>query len=190
MRTRSIDVTRTFLTNSHVLNHTWNTSIPLVSIPYPLKPIRYTTATMSGAFTMPHSLTGGPGYKANPTYDEFLRKHSGFYRRHSAASNAQENDRRASQASIENHAAQAVQNVEAENAANRRGSVGGGLHSASGGAATVNVRKGSVVVASDSDRRDSLVGMEATAGTRMDQGRRGSTSLAGDLYRKMKGQKE
>ncbi|KAK5955562.1 hypothetical protein OHC33_003203 [Knufia fluminis] len=165
---------------------------------------------MSGAFTMPHSLTGGAGYKANPSYDEFLRKHSGFYRRHSAASNAQEGDRRASQASIDALAAQAVQNVEAENAAgrkgsvggglqnasggaatvnSRKGSVGGGLQNASGGAATVNSRKGSVVVASDSDRRDSLVGMEATAGTNMDQGRRGSTSLAGDLYRKMKGEK-
>ena len=138
---------------------------------------------------MPHSLTGGPGYKANPTYDEFLRKHSGFYRRHSAASNAQESDRRASQASIDGLAAQAVQNVEAENAAGRKASVGGGLHNASGGAATVNNRKGSVVVASDSDRRDSIVGMEATAGTTMDQGRRGSTSLASDLLRKMKGNK-
>jgi len=142
---------------------------------------------MSGAFTMPHGLTSGAGYKANPTYDKFLRKHSGFYRRHSAASNAQEDDRRTSQASIDGLAAQAMQNITAENA--RKGSVGGGMHSASGGAATVNSRKGSVVVASDSDRRDSLVGMEATAGMNMDQGRRGSTSLAEDLYRKMKGQK-
>jgi len=143
---------------------------------------------MSGAFTMPHSLTGGAGYKANPTYDEFLRKHSGFYRRHSAASNAQESDRRASQAGIDALAAQAVQNIEAENAAGRKGSVGG-LQNASGGAATANTRKGSVVVASDSDRRDSILGMEATAGTTMDQGRRPSTSLASDLYRKMRGSK-
>jgi len=146
---------------------------------------------MSGAFTMPHSLTGGPGYKANPSSDEFLRKHSGFYRRHSAASNALESDRRASQVAVDNNdvAAQAVANVQAEQAAGagRKGSVGGGMYNASGGAATANSRKGSVVVASDSDRRDSLVGMEATAGTTMDQGRRGSTSLAGDLYRKMKG---
>lgn len=141
---------------------------------------------MSGASMMPHSLTGGAGYKANASYDEFLRKHSGFYRRHSAASNAQEEDRRASRASagINEDAAQAVANVEAENA--RRGS-SGQVHSASGGAATANSRRGSQIVASDSTRRDSLVGMEATAGTTMDPGRRGSTSLAGDLYRKMKG---
>jgi len=148
---------------------------------------------MSGTFAMPHSLTGGAGYKANSSSDEFLRKHSGFYRRHSAASNAQESDRRASQASVDNGAiaAQAVANVEAEQAAGagRKGSVGGGMYNASGGAATVNSRKGSVVVASDGDRRDSLFGMEATAGTNMDQERRGSTSLAGDLYRKMKGSK-
>lgn len=133
---------------------------------------------------MPHSLTGGAGYKANASYDEFLRKHSGFYRRHSAASNAQEDDRRASQAGIDADAAQAVLNV--QNAGSRKGSVTG-LHNATGGAATANSRKGSVVVASDSDRRDSVFGMEATAGTQMDPNRRGSTSLAGDLYRKIKG---
>lgn len=133
---------------------------------------------------MPHSLTGGPGYKANASYDEFLRKHSGFYRRHSAASNAQEADRRASQAGINEDAAQAVLNVQGD----RKGSVTG-LHNATGGAATANTRKGSVVVASDSDRRDSVFGMEATAGTTMDPNRRGSTSLAGDLYRKIKGEK-
>lgn len=139
---------------------------------------------------MPHQLTGGAGYKANPTYDEFLRKHSAFYRRHSAASNAQESDRRASQASagLDADAAAAVANVEAENSG-RKASVGSGLYSATGGAATVNTRKGSIIVASDSDRRDSLVGMEATAGTNMDPNRRGSTSLAGDLYRKIKGEK-
>lgn len=133
---------------------------------------------------MPHSLTGGAGYKANASYDEFLRKHSGFYRRHSAASNAQENDRRASQAGIEADAAEAVLNT--QNAGSRKGSVTG-LHNATGGAATANSRKGSVVVASDSDRRDSVFGMEATAGIQMDPNRRGSTSLAGDLYRKIKG---
>lgn len=138
---------------------------------------------MSGAFAMPHQLTGGAGYKANSGYDEFLRKHSGFYRRHSAASNAQENDRRASQASADlgAQAAEAVKNVEAGQA--RRGS--GAVHTATGGAATANARKGSVIVASDSDRRDSIFGMEATAGTQMTQARRGSTSLAGDLYRKL-----
>lgn len=135
---------------------------------------------------MPLQLTGGAGYKANATYDEFLRKHSGFYRRHSAASNAQESDRRASQAGIEDMTAQAMKNVEAENAAGaRRGSV----QNAVGGAATVNSRKGSVVVLADSDRKDSIFGMEATAGNTMDPNRRGSTSLAGDLYRKMKGEK-
>lgn len=137
---------------------------------------------------MPHTLTGGAGYKANNTYDEFLRKHSGFYRRHSAASNQLENDRRASQASagINEDAAQAVANVE-ESA--RRGS-SGQLHSAAGGAATANSRKGSVVVASDATRRDSLFGMEATAGTTMDPNRRPSTSLASDLLHKIKGNKQ
>lgn len=128
---------------------------------------------------MPHSLTGGAGYKANPTYDEFLRKHSDFYRKKSAASSAQEEDRRASAAGIDADAAQAVANHNASGS--RRGSV----QNASGGAATINSRKGSVVVASDSDRRDSIVGMEATAGVNMDQQRRGSTSLAGDLFRKI-----
>ncbi|KAK5078213.1 hypothetical protein LTS08_002945 [Lithohypha guttulata] len=141
---------------------------------------------MSGTFAMPHQLTGGAGYKANSTSDEWLRKHSGFYRKHSAASSAQEGDRRASQAStdLNAQAAEAVRNVEAE----RRGSAT--LHTAAGGAATANSRKGSVVVASDADRRDSLVGMEATAGTQMDPGRRGSTSLASDLLKKMKGNKQ
>lgn len=131
---------------------------------------------------MPHSLTGGAGYKANPTYDEFLRKHSGAYRRFSAASAEQEKDRRASQMSDSNAeaAAQATENVA------RRGSV----QNAAGGGATVNSRKGSVAVASDSDRRDSLFGMEATAGTNMDPNRRPSTSLASDLYHKMKGDKK
>lgn len=145
---------------------------------------------MSGSFSMPLQLTGGAGYKANASYDEFLRKHSAFYRRHSAASNAQEADRRASQANIEELTAQAMKNVDAENAAAggaRRPSVG--FQSAQGGAATVNARKGSVVVMADSDRKDSIFGMEATAGNTMDQNRRGSTSLAGDLYRKFKGEK-
>lgn len=135
---------------------------------------------MSGSFTMPHALTGGAGYKANQTYDEFLRRHSGFYRRHSAASNQLEGDRRASQAADENaQAAQtAVDNV-------RRGSV----TVAEGGAATANTRKGSVAVASDVTRKDSIFGLEATAGTRMNENRRPSTSLASDLFHKMKGDK-
>jgi len=136
---------------------------------------------------MPHSLTGGAGYKANQTYDEFLRKHSGMYRRHSAASNAMEGDRRASQAAFDGNAdaaAQAVQNVGADNV-NRRGSV----TLAGGGAATVNSRKGSVAVASDVTRKDSIFGLEATGGQRMSEERRPSTSLASDLLHKMKGHK-
>ena len=134
---------------------------------------------------MPHQLTGGAGYKANPAYDEFLRKHSGFYRRHSAASNAQEDDRRRSSAGLDHGdaARQAMANVEASE---RRGS----FTPATGGAATVNSRKGSVIVASDSDRKDSLFGMEATAGTNMNPERRPSTSLASDLFHKMKGDRK
>jgi len=136
---------------------------------------------------MPHSLTGGAGYKANQTYDEFLRKHSGLYRRHSAASNAMEGDRRASQAAFDGNtdaAAQAVQNVAADNA-NRRGSV----TLAGGGAATANSRKGSAAVASDVTRKDSIFGLEATGGQRMSEERRPSTSLASDLIHKLKGHK-
>lgn len=140
---------------------------------------------MSGSFTMPHALTGGSGYKANPTYDEFMRKHSGFYRRHSAASSAMEGDRRASQASLDGNASaaqQAVHNVAAGNTS-RRGSV----TVAGGGAATANNRKGSVAVASDVTRKDSIFGLEATGGARMNEGRRPSSSLASDLFHKMKG---
>lgn len=136
---------------------------------------------------MPHSLTGGAGYKANPSYDEFLRKHSGAYRRHSAASNAMEGDRRASQAALDGNAsaaAQAVSNVAADNV-NRRGSV----TTAGGGAATANTRKGSVAVASDVTRKDSIFGLEASGGQRMSEERRPSTSLASDLLHKMKGHK-
>ncbi|EXJ55099.1 hypothetical protein A1O7_08024 [Cladophialophora yegresii CBS 114405] len=136
---------------------------------------------------MPHALTGGAGYKANQTYDEFLRKHSGFYRRHSAASSAMEGDRRASQAALEDNAAaaaEAVQNVAAASA-NRRASV----TVAEGGAATANARNGSVAVASDATRKDSIFGLEATGGRRMSEERRPSTSLASDLLHKMKGHK-
>jgi len=142
---------------------------------------------MSGSFTMPHSLTGGAGYKANQTYDDFLRKHSGFYRRHSAASNALESDRRASQAALDggaSDAAQAVENVANDNA-HRRGSV----TVAGGGAATANSRKGSVAVASDVTRKDSIFGLEATGGQRMSEERRASTSLASDLMHKISGKK-
>jgi hypothetical protein len=138
---------------------------------------------MSGAFAMPHALTGGAGYKANATYDEFLRRHSGFYRRHSAASNAMEGDRRASQAALDQNAAAAAQAVENVANSNRRGSV----TVAEGGAATANARKGSVAVASDVTRKDSIFGLEATGGQRMSEERRPSTSLASDLYHKMKG---
>lgn len=126
---------------------------------------------------MPHALTGGAGYKANQSYNEFLRRHSGFYRRHSTASNQMEGDRRASQAADANaQAAQtAVENV-------RRGSV----TTAGGGAATANSRKGSVAVASDVTRKDSIFGLEATGGTRMTENRRPSTSLASELFHKIK----
>ncbi|RMZ77683.1 hypothetical protein DV738_g4315, partial [Chaetothyriales sp. CBS 135597] len=98
---------------------------------------------MSGANMMPHMLTGGAGYKANPTTDEFLRRHSGFYRRHSAASNALETDRRTSEAasSIQADAQQAVENV-------RRGSI----VDATGGAAATITRKGSVACRDEDDR--------------------------------------
>lgn len=75
---------------------------------------------------------------------------------------------------MDSDAAAAVENV-------RRGSV----TAAGGGAAAQNNRKGSVAVASDATRRESTFGMEATAGTRMDEGRRPSTSLASDLYHKI-----
>lgn len=129
-------------------------------------------------------ISSGAGYKANPTYDNFLREHSSFYRRHSAASQAQDADRRASQASDANAnaAAQATENVANSQ---RRGSI----QAAGGGAATANSRKGSVAVMSDVDRKDSVFGMEATGGVRVDEGRRPSTSLASDLLHKMKGHK-
>lgn len=134
---------------------------------------------MSGSFAMPHALTGGAGYKAHSSYDEFLRKHSGFYRRHSAASNAQEADRRASQISdsMAADAAQAVANTQ------RRDSV----QHASVGSAASNNRRGSVVVASDNEREDNIFGMESSAGVVTDPNRRPSTSLASDLYHKLKG---
>ena len=134
---------------------------------------------------MPHALTGGAGYKANPTYDEFLRKHSAAYRRRSAASNAMESDRRASQAVLDEHAlaaAQAVQNVAADNARQHES-----VTVANGGAATAISRKGSVAVASDVTRKDSIFGLEATGGQRMSEERRPSTSLASDLFHKIKG---
>jgi len=142
---------------------------------------------MSGAFVNPHALTGGAGYKANPTYDEFLRKHSGFYRRHSAAGQALEEDRRRSSVAADDAAAAAAAVeggvTEATPGTGRKSSIS----YASGGAASANIRKGSVVVASSADRRDSVFGLEASAGTQMDPGRRPSTSLAQDLLAKMRG---
>ncbi|KEF54163.1 uncharacterized protein A1O9_09958 [Exophiala aquamarina CBS 119918] len=91
-----------------------------------------------------------------------------------------EGDRRASLAADEN--AQAAQTA-ADNV--RRGSITG----AGGGSATANTRKGSVAVASDVTRKDSIFGLEATAGTRMSENRRPSTSLASDLLHKIKGDK-
>jgi hypothetical protein len=137
---------------------------------------------MSGAFAMPHSLTSGAGYKANATYDEFLRKHSGIYRKHSAAGQALEEDRRRSSV-INDDAAKAVANVEAQNT--RKGSI----VSASGGAAAANSRRGSVIVASSADRKDSVFGMESSAGIQLDPNRRPSTSLASDLLHKLQHKK-
>jgi len=136
---------------------------------------------MSGAFFNPHALTGGAGYKANTTYDEFLHKHSGFYRKHSLSGRAMEEDRRASQ--IDPSAVDAANAATAEGEAARRGS----LANATGGAVLANARKGSVVVGSTAERRDSVFGLEASAGTTMDPNRRPSTSLASDLFHKMKG---
>jgi len=136
---------------------------------------------MSGAFFNPHALTGGAGYKANTTYDEFLHKHSGFYRKHSLSGRAMEEDRRASQ--IDPSAIDAANAATAEGEGARRGS----LANATGGAVLANVRKGSVVVGSTAERRDSVFGLEASAGTTMDPNRRPSTSLASDLFHKMKG---
>jgi len=131
---------------------------------------------MSGAFATPMPLTGGAGYKANHTYDEFLRRHSNFYRRNSAASAALEEDRRASQVSA-GDAAAATEAVGGQGA--RKGSV----------AAAMNNRKGSVSVESTATRKDSVFGLEATAGTAMSEDRRPSTSLAHDLLEKFKGRK-
>ena len=125
---------------------------------------------------MPHSLTSGAGYKANGTYDEFLRKHSGFYRKHSAAGQALEEDRRRSSV-VNDDAAQAVANVNARKSS---------IVSATAGGATANARKGSVVVASNSDRKDSVFGMESSAGIQTDPNRRPSTSLFQDLIHKTK----
>jgi len=137
---------------------------------------------MSGAFFNPHALTGGAGYKANPTYDEFLSKHSSFYRKHSVSAKAMEEDRRASQIDP-NAIAEAT-----EGAPGRRSS----LAVASGGAAVLaaGARKGSVIVGSTAERRDSVFGLEASAGRNMDPNRRMSTSLASDLYHKMKGDRK
>ena len=138
---------------------------------------------MSGAFVSTGALTGGPGYKANAAYDDFLRKHSSFYRRHSAVGREMEEDRRRSSAAMDASAVQqATKNVAAETGARRSSVV-----NAVGGAALANSRKGSVAVVSDVDRRDSVFGLEASGGVRADEGRRPSTSLASDLYHKMKG---
>ncbi|KIW99770.1 uncharacterized protein Z518_10698 [Rhinocladiella mackenziei CBS 650.93] len=100
------------------------------------------------------------------------------------------NDRRALHAASDEHdaaaaAPQAVENVSADNA-HRRGSV----TVAEGGAATANSRKGSVAVASNVTRKDSIFGLEATGGQRMSEERRPSASLASDLYHKMKGDRK
>jgi len=93
-----------------------------------------------------------------------------------------EEDRRASQIDP-NAIAEA-----AEGAAGRRSS----LAVASGGAAVLaaGARKGSVIVGSTAERRDSVFGLEASAGINMDPNRRVSTSLASDLYHKIKGDRK
>lgn len=163
---------------------------------------------MSGAFFSPHALTGGAGYKANPTYDQVLRKHSAFYRRHSAASNALEEDRRRSSAGfdIAEHVAEANRNVNAgadaqddgfkvEGTTSGDGAAGGAARrgsvlNATAGGATANERKGSIVVGSTAGRRESVFGMESTKGHIDVEGpageRRMSTSLAQDLLGKLK----
>jgi len=130
---------------------------------------------MSGAFAMPYSLSGGAGYKTNPTYDEKLREKSAFYRKHSVASKEQENDRRASSISAEDAAA-----ATAAAGGARRGSV----------AAAMATRKGSVQIDSSATRKDSIFGMEPTAGRQYSEDRRPSTSLASDLFHKMKGDRK
>jgi hypothetical protein len=137
---------------------------------------------MSGSFFNPYALTGGAGYKANTSLDEYLRKNSGIYRKYSVSARAMEEDRRASQ--IDPSAIAEA----AEGATGRRSS----LAVASGGAAVLaaGARKGSVIVGSTVERRDSVFGLEASAGTNMDPNRRVSTSLAADLYHKIKGDRK
>ena len=125
---------------------------------------------MSGAFSMPLQLTGGAGYKANPTYEKVM---PAGLRRASAAFREMENDRTESQ--------QASAQLAGDG--QRRSSV---VH----GGAVSGVqaeRRGSVLVASSATRRESVFGLEASAGSTMDPTRRNSTSLASDLLHKMKG---
>ena len=126
---------------------------------------------MSGAFSMPLQLTGGAGYKANPTYEKVM---PAGLRRASAAFREMDNDRQASQ--------QASHGGEGE----KRSSV---VH---GGAVSgiQAERRGSVLVASSATRRESVFGLEASAGSTMDPNRRNSTSLASDLFHKFKGDRK
>ena len=128
---------------------------------------------MSGNFAMPYHLTGGAGYKANSTYENVM---PAGIRRGSAAFREMDKDKQAS-----NGLAQG-----AEGGDRRRSSV---VHGSAVTSAQAE-RRGSVLVGSSATRKDSIFGLEASAGTTMDSGRRPSTSLASDLYHKMKGDRK
>lgn len=124
---------------------------------------------------MPMQLTGGAGYKAHPTYEKVM---PAGIRRASAAFREMENDRNLSEQASRDQTGSA--NAEG---GTRKQSV------AIGGAVSgiQSERRGSVLVASSATRRESMFGLEATAGQTMDPNRRPSTSLASDLYHKVKG---
>ena len=121
---------------------------------------------------MPLQLTGGAGYKANPTYENVMP--SGI-RRASAAFRAMDKDR-----------------ADSITASGQAGGDGRRSSVVSGGAVSgvQAERRGSVLVASSATRRESTFGLEATAGTNMDPNRKNSTSLASDLFHKVKGDRK
>ena len=120
---------------------------------------------------MPLQLTGGAGYKANPTYENVMP--SGI-RRASAAFRAMDKDR-----------ADSITASQSDGDGRRSSVVSGGAVSG-----VQAERRGSVLVASSATRRESVLGLEATAGTNMDPNRKNSTSLASDLFHKMKGDRK
>ena len=161
---------------------------------------------MSGASLSPHALTSGAGYiPPSVPLDSYLRRHSNFYRRHSTASAVLDEDRRRSSTlqDMNAHIAEARRNHDAtqndaeggsgpvENAGKQQQQQQRKQSVSVPGAATATMRKGSVVVESVAERKDSIFGLEATAGRV--QGvegevgeRRGSTSLAHDVFRKLR----